>query len=64
MIDIKQYDWWGHDFDDPEAQRIEVFDLPRERLSEVLGPDGNQLRIVSHRRIGFDLRPRGAGGSA
>lgn len=65
MIDITQFDWWAHDFDDPEPHRISVFEGERDRVSELLGPDGEPLRIVRARpRIGFDLRPLVARGGA
>lgn len=58
MIDITQYHWWQHDFDDPARHEIDVWEDQDERVSEVLGSDGNPIRITRRRhRIGFDLRP-------
>lgn len=54
---------WSEDlvagYDYPEAPEITIFDRPSERVSALLGPDGEPLMVQFPRRaIGFDLRAR------
>lgn len=52
------WNWYGADLAGqcPEPQ---VWHSPAERVSELLGPDGEPLKVPFERpRIGFDLRPR------
>jgi hypothetical protein len=58
MIDVTQAGWWP-EYDEPQQQSCEVFDAPRARVSELLGPDGEPLMVGYERpKLGFDLTPR------
>jgi len=46
--------WW---YNTP-SQTITVWEDPPETYSLVLGPDGEPYKLVSKRKIGFDLTPR------
>lgn len=61
MIDVTQA---GHYW--PELENLEpcpqpqLWHRPSERISELLGPDGEPLTVQYPRnRIGFDLTPKG-----
>ena len=64
MIIVKPFDqcdwrWTGIDVQDGHCPQPEVWHEPAERVSAVLGPDGEPLRVgYERRRIGFDLTPR------
>lgn len=62
MIHITQA---GHDWPELDADGFcpqpDVWHTPAERVSELLGPDGEPLRVpYARNRIGFDLTPKGA----
>jgi len=46
--------WW---YNTP-SQTITVWEDPPETYSLVLGPDGEPYKLVSKRKIGFDLTPK------
>lgn len=63
MIDVKPMDgcdWrWTGQYESGYCPQPEVWHEPAERVSAVLGPDGEPLRVgYERRRIGFDLTPR------
>lgn len=60
MINITQGDWkWDILDNKGQCPRPDVWFSPAERLSIVLGPDGEPLQVGYQRpRMGFDLRPR------
>lgn len=60
MIDRTDPSLYWPVLDDPtECPWPEVWHTPTERLSALLGPDGEPLRVPFPRpRIGFDLTPR------
>lgn len=62
MINITQGGWNWDMLDSPaECPVPQLWHIPSERVSAVLGPDGEPLRVGYKRpRIGFDLTPREA----
>lgn len=61
MIDITQAGWDWALLDEPGGiPAPQVWHTPAERISQLLGPDGEPLLVPYPRnRIGFDLTPRG-----
>jgi hypothetical protein len=61
MIDITQSGWdWALLDALGKCANPQVWHTPAERISELLGPDGEPLTVPYPRnRIGFDLTPRG-----
>lgn len=57
MIIITQNGWdWDELYEYGPQQTSDIIEQVHTRLSEVLGPDGEQLVILKARpRIGFDL---------
>lgn len=63
---VSNWDWSLLDIpnDMGECASPAVLDRPHERVSELLGPDGEPLLVAYPRRaIGFDLRPQKRGGN-
>lgn len=63
MIDVKPMDgcdWhWTGLYTEGQTPEPQVWMEPRERISALLGPDGEPLRVGYERpRMGFDLTPR------
>jgi len=49
----------GVEYDEPQAPDVTLFMPAHERVSELLGPDGNPLMVPFERpKLGFDLRPK------
>ena len=61
MIDITQAGHYWPELDAmAECPTPDLRHSPSERISELLGPDGEPLRVAYPRnRIGFDLTPKG-----
>ena len=59
MIDLTQHGWEWPILDAPgECPTPDVWHAPAERISALLGPDGEPLKVAFPRlRIGFDLTP-------
>lgn len=60
MINITQGGWYWEILDSPATcPQPDVWHRPSERVSELLGPDGEHLHVPYHRNsIGFDLTPK------
>lgn len=60
MIDLTQAGHYWPELDSAtECPAPDVWHSPAERISELLGPDGEPLRVSYPRpRLGFDLTPR------
>ena len=60
MIVITQGGWSWDVLDSPGfTPDPEVWSAPHERVSELLGPDGEPLRVAYPRpKLGFDLTPK------
>lgn len=61
MINITQAGWDWALLDAPgQCPEPQLWHVPAERISELLGPDGEPLKVPYERpRIGFVLKPRG-----
>ena len=61
MIVITQSGWKWTELDAPGfVANPDVFSAPAERVSELLGPDGEPLLVGYERpKLGFDLTPKG-----
>ena len=61
VIHITQHGWEWPELDSPtKCPEPQVWYTPAERVSELLGPDGEPLLVpYPRRRIGFDLTPKG-----
>lgn len=59
MIDITQEGFVWEVFDNPgECPEPDFWETTKERISSLLGPDGEPLIILLDRpKLGFDLRP-------
>ena len=59
MINVTQGGYYWHQLDAPgDCPAPDVFDSPHDRISDLLGPDGEPLRVPYARpRLGFDLTP-------
>lgn len=63
MILYPQFGWgeWGITLEDGQCVAPSVWHSPAERVSEVLGPDGEPIMVGFERpRMGFDLTPKGS----
>ena len=62
MINITQAGWeWPELEAIGECPQPQLWHSPAERISELLGPDGEPLKVPFGRpRIGFDLTPKPA----
>ena len=61
VIIINQEGWYPNLENGQSYMTYEVFDMPHERVSALLGPDGETLMVQYPRRaIGFDLRQKGS----
>ena len=59
MIVYPEFAIWDYHFPEGQCVAPSVFCTPAERVSALLGPDGEPLRVGFERpRIGFDLRPK------
>lgn len=60
MIHITQAGWDWPEIEAPgECPSPQVWQMPSERVSELLGPDGEPLMVAYPRpRMGFDLTPK------
>ena len=59
MITRPEFGWY--DFPPGQCVAPQVYSAPAERVSALLGPDGEPLRVGYERpKLGFDLRPRNA----
>ncbi len=61
MINITQGGHYWEQLDHPDCcPQPDAWHAPAERISALLGPDGEPLMVPFERRkIGFDLTPRG-----
>lgn len=57
MLNVTQH-WFDHDMDQWGKTRGDEVHESGNRMSRLLGPDGNPL-LYPKARLGFDLTPRG-----
>lgn len=60
MIVVEPASWeWDEDIPQGRMEPVTVFTPSHERVSELLGPDGEPLMVQYERpALGFDLRPK------
>ncbi len=60
MIVVEPQSWeWDDDVPHGQIETVTVFTSPHERISDLLGPDGEPLLVPYERpALGFDLRPK------